>query len=165
MAVDVLDDDHGAIDNDAEIDRPNRQQVCRAALEKEGGDGEQQRERDDRRHDARAGDVAQEHKQNEHDQAHPDDEVVGDVVRGDMNQIDALVEHRDPHPRRKHARLLDLVKLRLHGAGSGEGFLPSSHQDDPLDDIVLFASPHLPETGLVAHDHGGDLPNEYRKVF
>ena len=43
-AVDILDHDHRGIDEDAEIDRADRQQVRRRILEVEAGEGEQQRQ-------------------------------------------------------------------------------------------------------------------------
>ena len=50
VAVDVLDDDGRAVDDDSEVDRADRQQVGRLALDVEHGDREQECQRD---HDAR----------------------------------------------------------------------------------------------------------------
>ena len=36
VAVDVLDDDHRAVDDDPEVDRPDREQVGRLALRRRG---------------------------------------------------------------------------------------------------------------------------------
>ena len=46
VAVDVLDDDHRAVDDDPEVDRADREQVGRLPLQVEDGDREQQGQRD-----------------------------------------------------------------------------------------------------------------------
>ena len=76
VPVDVLDDDHRAVDDDPEVDRPDRQQVGALALHVQHRHREQQRQRDHQRHDPRAGQVAQEDEQDADHQRHADDQVV-----------------------------------------------------------------------------------------
>jgi hypothetical protein len=83
MAEDVLDHDHGGIDDQAEIDRADRQQVRRLAAHHHDQDGEEQGERDRRRDDDRAAQIAQEQPLHEEDQDHALDHVVQHGVGGD----------------------------------------------------------------------------------
>ena len=63
VAVDVLGHDHRGVDDDAEIDRADREQVRRLAAEEEHREGEQQRQGDIDGHDQRRPHVAEEHQQ------------------------------------------------------------------------------------------------------
>ena len=157
MAVDIFHNDHGAVDDDPEIDSPDREQVGRSPLQKNRRYGKEKRERNHRRHDAGAGHITEKHKQHDHHQPHPHDEIVENIVGGDMHQIDPLVEHGDLHPLGENVGRFDLGKLAFHGAGSGKRFLPLAHQHDPLDDVVFLAAAHDAHAGLMPHHHAGEL--------
>ena len=92
VPVDVLDDDHRAVDDDPEVDRADREQVGRLALHVEHRHREQQRQRDHDRHDPRAGEVAEEDEQDGDHQHHAHDQVVHHVVRRDVDEVGPLVE-------------------------------------------------------------------------
>ena len=59
MAEDVLDHDHGGVDDQAEVDRADRQQVGRLAAQEHDQHREEKRERNGRRDNDRAAQVAQ----------------------------------------------------------------------------------------------------------
>ena len=68
IAVDVLDQDHRGIDDDAEIDGADRQQVGVLAAQHQDDDAEEQRERDVGADDDGAAQVAEKDPLNEEDQ-------------------------------------------------------------------------------------------------
>ena len=119
VPVDVLDDDRRAVDDDPEIDRTDREQVCRLVLHEEHHDREQQCQRDHDRHDPRAGEISQEDEQDRDDQPHSHEQVVHDVIRRHVNELRALVEDLDSHPRWKQLPFLDFQDLfPSHGVGN-----------------------------------------------
>ncbi len=64
----VLDHDHRAIDDHAEVDGSQAQQAGRDAEAQHAGEGEQHRQRDGQGHDHRRPQVAQEQEQHRDDQ-------------------------------------------------------------------------------------------------
>ena len=68
IAIDVLDHDNGGVDDDAEIDRADRQQVGVFAAQDKDDDAEEQRERDIGADDDGAAQVAEEQPLNQENQ-------------------------------------------------------------------------------------------------
>ena len=99
MPEHVLDHDDGGVDDQAEIDGAERQQVGRVAAHHEDQDGEAQRERDRRRHDDRAAERAQEQPLHHEHQHHAEDEVVHHRVGRGVDQAGAIVDPLDLHAR------------------------------------------------------------------
>ncbi len=64
----VLDDDHRAVDDEAEVDRAEAHQVAADLALDHAGDGDQHRERDRERGDERGADVAEQQEQDDDDQ-------------------------------------------------------------------------------------------------
>ena len=123
------------------------------------------RERDDHRHDSRAGEVPQEHEQHGDHQADADQQVVQHIVRGDVDKIGPLVEDLEVHALGEQALLLDLGHLRQHGLGGGQRFLAPPHHDDALDDVVLRRpGPRSPASGD-GHDDLGDIVDVDRSAL
>ena len=79
VAVDVLDHHDRGIDDDAEIDRPDRQQVRRLAAQEKHREGEQERQGDVDGDDDRGPDIVHEHEQDRDDQR--DAEAAGSRSR------------------------------------------------------------------------------------
>ena len=159
VAVDRLDDDDRAIDDDPEIDRPDREQVRRLALHVQDGDRVEKRERDDQGDDAGARQVAEEDEEDGDHQADADKQVVQHVMRRDVDEVRPLIEDPDPHAPGQELLALDLRHLRGDRLGGRQGLFVLPHQDDAFDDVVLGAAADDPLAGLVPDDHLGDLPD------
>src|ERR1700737_2618131 len=162
MPEDVLDHDHGRIDDDAEVDRPHRQQVRRVAPQHQHHDTEEQGKRDRRRHDERTPQVAEEHPLNGEDQEHPEDQVVEDRVGGDVDELAAIVVRHDLDTRGQDPPAIDALHLGLDAAQHVQRLLAPAHQDDALDDIVVVIPPGDPEARGRANLRLGHVPQEDR---
>ena len=97
LAVDVLDHDDGAVDQDAEIDRADREQVGRDVLQVEADEREEQRERDRHGDDESRADVVEEEDQDDDDEHDPAQQVVLDGAGRQRDQVAAVVERADLH--------------------------------------------------------------------
>ena len=95
MAVDVLHHDDGGVDDDAEVDGADRQQVGGFPAQHRDDDGQEQRHRDRRRDDQRAAQVAEKHPLDQEDQRDAEQHVVQHGVDGDGDQVAAVVEGHD----------------------------------------------------------------------
>src|SRR5437660_10040158 len=90
IAVDVLDQNHRGIDNDAEIDGANRKQVGILVAHHQNDDAEEQCERDIGAHNDGAAQVAEEHPLNEENQQAAEQQIVQDRAGGDGNEGSAV---------------------------------------------------------------------------
>ena len=84
-----------AIHQDAEVDRPQREQVGGNIGQVHQDKGDQQRERNRDRHQQRASPAPQEENQNQHHQHHPLDECVRDGAQGGVHQFRPVHEGMD----------------------------------------------------------------------
>ena len=165
----VLDDDDRRVDDDAEVDRPHRDQVRRDAGEVEEEERAEKRERDDRRHDERGAGVpdAEEGDEDEEDEADPFRHVPADGRERPLDERRPVVVRDDPDARRK-ARPVDLVDLLPHLFENGERVLAFPEKDDPLDDVVLVVPGRrlsdLAETEARAVLHGRDVADPDRRA-
>ena len=141
LAVDVLDHDDGRVDDDAEVDRPDRQQVGGFAARVQHGEREQKCQRNVDGHDDGAADVAEEHQQDHGHEHHAHDQVFLDGVRRDVDQFGAVVIRFDLHARQQPARigLVEFLDLLFDGGQGGKSVLAFAHEDDALDLVVLVA--------------------------
>ncbi len=94
VAKDVLDHHDRAIDDHAEVECAQREQVRGDMAQIEKDRGEEQREGNRDGDDQRAAHVAQEQKQNQGDQQDAVGQIAQDGVRGVVHQF-ASVEVRD----------------------------------------------------------------------
>src|ERR1700733_3684473 len=92
IAIHILDHNHGGIDDDAEIDGADRQQVCILAAQNENDDAEEQRERDICADDDGAAQIAQKQPLNGENKQNAEDEVVQHGAGGDADEHGAVVE-------------------------------------------------------------------------
>ena len=95
MANDVFDHDHRAIDDHAEVERAEREQVGGDVAQVEADGGEQQREGNGERDDDGAAHIAEEEKEDDDDEDHALGEVVFDGVDGVVDQVGAIEEGND----------------------------------------------------------------------
>ena len=97
-----LHHDDGGIDDQAEIDRADRQQVGRFTPQHQDADGEEQRERDRRAHDQGTAQIAKKYPLQQHDQRNSDHHVFEHSPGRGLDQVLSIVDALDPHPRRQN---------------------------------------------------------------
>ncbi len=90
----VLDHHHRAIDDHAEVDRPQAQQAGRDAEPQHAGEGEQHRQRNRQGDDHRRPQVAEEREQHGDDQQPALEQVVLHRVDDVVDQLGAVVHRR-----------------------------------------------------------------------
>ena len=88
----VLDDDDGAVDDDAEVDRAEAHQVGADPRLHHAGDGEQHRQRNHAGGDDRGADVSEDQKQHGDHQQRALDQVLLDGLDGGLDQAGAVVD-------------------------------------------------------------------------
>src|SRR5208283_4775254 len=91
FAVDVFHHDDGAVDDDAEVDRANGQQVGRFPGPVQKDEREQERQGNGKRRDYGSAKAHQEKDQHDQYQSHPAEEIPFDSVGGDADQVAAVV--------------------------------------------------------------------------
>jgi hypothetical protein len=104
----VLHDHHGAVDDDAEVQRPQAHQVGADPVRHHAGEGEQHRQRDHQGGDDRRADVAEEQEQDCDHQQGALDQVLLDRVDGLVDQDGAVIDRLRHHAGWQGA--VDLVK-------------------------------------------------------
>ena len=111
---DVLDDDDGGIDDDAEINRAHRNQVGGNVLVIQKHERTEQCERDHRSDNESRPPVAQTQESHEHRQDQQDalGHVVADRVERAVDQFRAVVVRHQPYARRQVV-FVDLIRLGL----------------------------------------------------
>ena len=161
-ADDVLHQDHRAVHDQAEVDRPQAHQVGRDAGLHHAGEGEQHRERDGRGHDQPRPDVAQEGEQDGHDEERPLEQVRLDRADDAADEDRAVVVRDDPDALGQ-GRLQ--LRNRLARAGRHlERVLAGQHLDEadhglaPAVDGGDADAQHRPLADL------GDAPDRHRRA-
>ena len=129
MAHDVFDHDHGAVDDHAEVQRAEREQIRGNLFQVETDGGEQQGKRNGGGDDESAADVAEKQEENDRDQDHAFRQVVQHGVAGEVDQVAAIDERNDLHARRQDVivHLLDFFVERFESRIGGGAF---AQQDD-----------------------------------
>ncbi len=95
MANDVFDDDNGAIDDHAEVERAEGEEVCWDVSEVEADGGKEQSERHGEGDNDGAARVAKEEKEDDDDEEDAFGEVVQDGVGGVVEEVAAIEEGND----------------------------------------------------------------------
>ena len=101
VADDVFDHDDRAVDDHAEVERAEREQVGGNVAQVEADGGEEQRERHGERDDERAAHVAEEEEQDDDDEDDALGQVLEHGVGGVVEQIAAIEERNDLDAGRK----------------------------------------------------------------
>ena len=122
----VLHDDHGAVDDDAEVQRPQAHEVGADLVVHHAREGEQHGQRDDQRRDQRRAQVAQEQEEDDHHQGRALHQVLLDRGDGLVHQVGAVVDG-DGLDARGQAPV-DLGHALVHGAGDGAAVLADQHE-------------------------------------
>ena len=161
-AEDRLHHDHGGIDDQAEIDRADRQQIGGFAAQDENDDGEKQRERNRRADDQRASEIAEEYPLQQHDQDDPDHHVVQHRVGGDVDQILAVVDPLDLTPGGRIEELLMSWTSFSTRAIVGELCSPRRISTMPCTMSSSWSRPAMPSRGFSPIVTCGDVANQNR---
>src|ERR1700723_1431774 len=101
IAIQILDYNHGGIDDNAEIDGPDRQQVCILAAQNEDDDAEEQSERNIGTDDDGAAKITEKQPLNGENQQNAENEVMQHRTGGNADEDGAVVERNQFYPRRK----------------------------------------------------------------
>lgn len=152
---DTLHDHDRPVDDDAEVDGSEAHQVGRDAEQPHEDEGEEHRERDDRRHDQSGADVAQEENQDEEDDDRPFDQVADHGRDVAVDELRAVQIGADGDPFGQH--LLDFGHpiLQLPGHHVGVGAL--EHHGDAADAFALAVACHGAEALGRPELHGGHV--------
>ncbi len=164
MAEDVLHHDHGGIDDDAEVDRADRQQVGGFAAHHRDHDGKEQRHRDGRRHDHRAAQIAEKYPLDQEDQRDAEQHVVQHGLHGDGDQIAAIVERLDLHAGRQRAVGVDAFDGGAHALHHLHRAFELLHQHDAGDDVRGVVAARDAQPGHEADLDLGDVRQQYRNA-
>src|SRR5580704_3320751 len=140
IAKDVLDQNHRRIDDDAEIDGADRQQVGILAARHHDYDGEEQGERNvDANNDGRA-QVAQENPLDQEDQQAAEHQVVQDGTRRQVHQRAAVVVEHHLDAGWQRAVGVDFLNLCFDLGQHFVGVLGAAHHDDRGRDVRIVVT-------------------------
>src|ERR1700677_3696104 len=112
IAKHILDHNHSGIDDNAEIDGADRQQVCVLSAQDKNDDAEEQGERNVGAHNDGAAQVAEKQPLNGENQQNTENEVMQHGAGGDADEDGAVVERNQLDSRRKTSIRVDLLDLR-----------------------------------------------------
>ena len=158
--MDVLHHHDGAVHENAEVNRANRQEIGGNALEVEADESEQQREWNRRGDDEPGANVEEEEHENDDDQHDAAQQIVLHHPRGERDQIHAIVKRVDLHILRQDV-VIEFFRLRLGELQHGLRLLAGAHQDHALDGIVAIVESELAQTGRIADHHRADVFDEH----
>ncbi len=157
VAKDVLHHDDRRVHDEAEVDRAHRQQVGRFAAPDHQRDGECERERDGRRDDHRAAQVAEKCPLQEEDQHHAQQHVVQHGVRRQVDELAAVVDLLQPVARRQDAARIDVLDLLLDALDRGLALGAATHENDALHDVAVAVASRDAQPRLMACRHVGHV--------
>jgi hypothetical protein len=140
VAENVFHHDDGAIDDDAQIDGADRQQIGGIAAQDRNDDGKQQCNRDGRGYDQRAAQIAEKDPLNEEDEGDAEQHIVHHGAHGDRDQVAAIVIRLDLHARWQAAVAVDALDGRTHARHHIHRAFEFLHQDDAEQDVVLVVA-------------------------
>ena len=141
VAEDVFDHHHRSVDDHAEVESAEREQVGGDVAQVEQDRGEEQREGNGDGDDQRAAHVAEKEEENQRDQQDAVGQVAQDSMRGVMHQFTAVEVGDELHAQRQESGLavfaVQFVDLLVEGVESGLGNGTLAEQDDAFDDVVV----------------------------
>ena len=160
LAVDVFDHDDGAVNDDAEVDGADGEEIGGFAGRVQKDEGEEKSERNGERGDDGGAEADQEKDQDDQDEDHAAQEIPFDGVRGDANEVAAVVVGTNFHVGREK-RLVDLLGFFLDAFEDILRLLAAAHQDDAFDGVVvlflLCLEAENAEARSVADYHAADV--------
>jgi hypothetical protein len=165
IAVDILHQDDSAVDDDAEIDGADRQQVRVLVAHDQDDDAEKQRERDVRTHDDGTAQIAEKNPLNEEDQEAPENQVMQDRAGRDRDERGAIIEWDELHSGRQTAIAVDLVHCCPHARDHVVRVQRTVHDDDGRHHVVLLVASGFAEARNVPNVDLGHVLDEDRNTF
>ncbi len=159
-----LDQHHRAVDDDPEVHRAERDQVCRQPAPVDHDERDEERQRDDRGDDQRRAPVAQEDHEDRDHQRGAEREVLRHRLHGVVDEVGALVDRDDLHARRqpRFQSRQALVQRLDHELR----VLALDHLHDALDDVVALVETDDPGARARARLHRGrDVADEDRAAL
>ncbi len=162
--MDILHHHHRGIDQDAEIDRPDRQQIGRGVLQIETDEREQQRQRDGRRDDQPGAEIVEEEHQYHDDQQHAAQQIARHRVHRHVDQVAAVVERHDLDVLGQDV-IVEFLRLRLDPLEHVLCLLAGAQQDDAFDRVILLADAELAQPRRDADDDMADILDQHRRAL
>ncbi len=161
LAFDVLDDDHGGIDQHADGDGQAAQahQVGRQAEQAHQDEGGQGRQRQHQRDDQRGAQVAEEGEEQQHDEHDGFEQRLGHRADSAVDQVAAVVERFDGDALRQGRRDLGQPRLDAGHDALGVGAAQAEHQ--PLHRFALTISGHRTIAGQGAETDFCDIADAH----
>ncbi len=160
-AQDVLHHHDGAVDDDAEVDRAQRQQVGRNLEVVHQDERRQQRQRDRDGHDDRRARAAQEQQQHDRHQRHALDERLAHRMHGGVDQLAAVDIRHDLHVLGQDV-LVQVAHGVVHAGHHARRVLVLEQQRDALDGVrvVVHAQDAVPLA--VTQHHAAEVLDQHR---
>ncbi len=162
MTEDVFDHDHSPVDDNAEIDGADRQQVRGLPSHHRDHYRKEERHRNRCRDDQRAAQVAEKDPLDQEDQGNTEQEIVQYRLHGDRDEVAAIVERHDLNAGRQRSVGVDPLDGRAYALDHVHGTFKFLHQDDTGDDVGLVVTACNTEPGRVADLDLGDVRHQHR---
>jgi hypothetical protein len=153
----VFHQDHGGIDNDAEIDGADGQQISILSDQDQDDDAEEQRKGDIDPNDDGAAKVAKKHPLNQEDEQAAENEIVQDRVCGHVHKRGAVIEGDELHPWRQRSVGVDSRHRGLDARHNVVGMQCSVHHHDGRYDVILRIATGPPKPRHVPHPDSGNI--------
>ena len=163
VTIRVLDEDDRAVEEDAEVDRPQREEVRRDARVIQTDERRKERQRHRDRDGEGSAECAQKEPQNERHERGTLEHVVRNGRERRVDQARAVVERRDGHPFGEDV-VVDSVDVLVDAVEHVARVLTASQQDRAFDRVIGVAARHRAAPRRVALDDAGDVSDEDRRA-
>src|SRR5487761_726817 len=163
FAINVLDHDQGAVDDDSKIYGANGKQIGVDPFGVQTDKRKKQREGNRESDDHRSSEAEQEKDQNDEHESHSHHEVVLDGVDGQPNQIAAVVVGMDFYVLWQDM-LIEVVCFGLDSFQDVLCLFAGAHQDDAFDGVVVVHKAKFAEARRVTHDDLADVLDAHRNA-
>jgi hypothetical protein len=130
VAEDVFDHDHGRVDDDAEIDGTDRQQIRILPLQHQQDNREKQRKWNVYADDDRAAQITQEYPLDEEHQQAAEDQILQHGVGGYIHEAGAIVVRHNFDARRQRTVVVHIVDHRTDARHHIVSVIGAAHDDD-----------------------------------
>src|SRR5205814_4127393 len=152
------------INNDAEVETADRQQIGGFSTQDRDDHGKEQRHWNGRRHDQCGTQIAEEHPLNDKDQHHTEQHVIENGTHGDCHKVTAVVEGLDTHTGRQgtvgihSCHTISYARHHVHRA------LELLHQHDAGHDVGRIIASGDAEPRGETDLHFGHVRDHHRKA-
>src|ERR1700709_85579 len=162
LAEDIFHHDHAPVDDNAEIDGADRQQVGGLSPHYRDHHSQEQRHRYGRRDDQRAAQIAEKHPLDQEDQRDAEQQIVQHRLHRDRDEVAAIVERHDLDAGRQRSIRIDPLDRDAHALDHLHGAFELLHQHDAGDDVGLVVTAGEPEPGGEADLDRGAIGHQHR---